>query len=318
MYVPGPDHTFIQYHGQPADSTLHESLTAMWAAIDVETGGRVRATVHAENANVNGGDPAALRMLLAGEIQFFTLMGGIIGTIVPIAEVQQLPFAFRDASQAHKAIDGPLGRLIAGELALKGLYLVPHGGFDNGMRQVATVAQPVATPDDLAGMRIRVPPGQLIFDTFQALGAEPVIIPAYQLYDELAAGRVTAQENPLAVIGGFKLYELLTHVSMTNHMWSGFNLMAHLPTWRRLPEDIRAVIERNVATHVHRQRMAQHARNTTMRQELANRGLIFNAVDAGPFRARLGEIYSTWRGRLGERCWSLLEAEVGTLGSTSA
>ncbi len=105
---------------------------------------------------------------------------------------------------------------------------------------------------------------------------------------------------------------------MTNHMWSGFNLMAHLPTWRRLPEDIRAVIERNVATHVHRQRMAQHALNATMRQELANRGLIFNEVDAGPFRARLGEIYSTWRGRLGERCWSLLEAEVGTLGSTSA
>jgi tripartite ATP-independent transporter DctP family solute receptor len=317
-HVPGADHTFIQYHGQPAGSTLHESLVEMWAAIGLETGGHVRAIVHPENANVNGGDPTALRMLMAGEIQFFTLMGGIIGTIVPVAEVQQVPFAFRDAGQAHKAIDGPLGRLIADELALKGLYLVPYGGFDNGMRQVASITHPAATPDDLAGMRIRVPPGQLIFDTFQALGAEPVIVPAYQLYDALAAGRVDAQENPLAVIGGFKLYELLKYVSMTNHMWSGFNLMAHLPTWQRLPEHIRGAIERNVATHVQRQRMAQQVRNVSMRQELVRRGLIFNDVEAAPFRARLAGVYSTWRERLGARCWSLLEAEVGKLGSKSA
>ncbi len=50
-------------------------------------------------AKVDGGDPAALRMLMAGEIQFYTLMGGIIGTVVPVAEVQQVPFAFRDAQR---------------------------------------------------------------------------------------------------------------------------------------------------------------------------------------------------------------------------
>jgi TRAP-type transport system periplasmic protein len=37
-------------------------------------------------------------------------MGGIIGTVVPVAEAQQLPFAFKTAAEAHEAIDGPLGR----------------------------------------------------------------------------------------------------------------------------------------------------------------------------------------------------------------
>jgi TRAP-type C4-dicarboxylate transport system substrate-binding protein len=46
-------------------------------------------------------------MLIDGEIQFFTLMGGIIGTVVPVAEAQQVPFAFRTESDAHRAIDGP-------------------------------------------------------------------------------------------------------------------------------------------------------------------------------------------------------------------
>ena len=309
-----PDYTFVQYHGQAAGSTLHDNLVRMWAAISAETGGRVNATVHAENGKVAGGDPAALRMLIAGEIQFYTLMGGIIGTVVPVAEVQQVPFAFASAAQAHKAIDGPLGRMIGEEMAAKGMHLFPQGGFDNGMRQVASVARAVATPDDLAGMKIRVPPGQLIFDTFQAFGAEPVIIPAYQLYDGLATGRVAAQENPLAVLEGFKLYELVKYVSMTNHMWSGFNLMAHLTTWQRLPDDIKGVIERNVVAHVRRQRADQDALNARLRQDLAGRGLRFNEVDQAAFRARLGEVYSTWRERLGTRCWALLEAEVGKLG----
>ena len=312
--MPASDYAFVQYHGQADSSTLHGSLVKMWAAIHAETGGRVAATVHAENGKVAGGDPAALRMLIAGEIQFYTLMGGIIGTVVPVAEVQQVPFAFASAGEAHKAIDGPLGGLIGAEMAAKGMHLFPHGGFDNGMRQVAGVTRAVATPDDLAGMKIRVPPGQLIFDTFQAFGAEPAIVPAYQLYDALATGRVAAQENPLAVLEGFKLYELVRYVSMTNHMWSGFNLMAHLATWQRLPDDIKSAIERNVAAHVRQQRAGQAALNASLRQELARRGLLFNEVDQAAFRARLAGVYATWRERLGARCWALLEDEVGTLG----
>lgn len=308
-----PDYTFVQYHGQAAGSTLHKNLVAMWAAISADTGGRVSATVHAENGKVAGGDPAALRMLIAGEIQFYTLMGGIIGTVVPVAEVQQVPFAFASAGEAHKAIDGPLGRMIGEEMAAKGMHLFLQGGFDNGMRQVASVARAVATPDDLAGMKIRVPPGQLIFDTFQAFGAEPVIITAYQLYDSLATGRVAAQENPLAVLEGFRLYELVKYVSMTNHMWSGFNLMAHLATWKGLTNDIRGVIERNVIAHVRRQRADQSALNASLRQELARRGLKFNDVDQAAFRARLTGVYSAWRERLGTRCWALLEGDVGKL-----
>jgi len=311
--VPEPDYAFVQYHGQSAGSTLHGNLVGMWAAISAETGGRVTATVHAENGKVAGGDPTALRMLMAGDIQFYTLMGGILGTVVPVAEVQQVPFAFASAAQAHKAIDGPLGGMLAEEMAAKGMHLFLQGGFDNGMRQVASVARAVATPDDLAGVKIRVPAGQLIFDTFQAFGAEPIIIPAYQLYDGLATGKVSAQENPLAVLEGFKLYELVKYVSMTNHMWSGFNLMAHLATWQRLPDDIKSVIERNVTAHVRQQRADQAALNAALRQDLAQRGLRFNEVDQAAFRARLGEIYSTWREKLGTRCWSLLEAEVGTL-----
>src|ERR1700751_3633780 len=75
--VRAASYTFIQYHNQSETSTLHKNLLAMWDAIGRDTNGRVETTVYAENNKVAAGDPAALKMLIAGEIQFFTLMGGI-------------------------------------------------------------------------------------------------------------------------------------------------------------------------------------------------------------------------------------------------
>src|SRR4030081_2999658 len=147
------EYRFSQYHNQASSGTLHKNLTAMWEAVRNETSGRVETTVYAENNKLPGGDPDALKMLISGEIQFFTLMGGIIGTVVPVAEAQQLPFAFKNAAEAHKAIDGPLGKYIGEEMAAKGLHLFPVAGFDNGMRPGAAVSRPIGLPCDFAGMK---------------------------------------------------------------------------------------------------------------------------------------------------------------------
>jgi tripartite ATP-independent transporter DctP family solute receptor len=308
------EYRFSQYHNQAASGTLHRNLTAMWEAVRTETNGRVETTVYPENNKLPGGDPDALKMLIAGEIQFFTLIGGIIGTVVPVAEAQQLPFAFKSAAEAHKAIDGPLGKYIGEEMAAKGMHLFAVAGFDNGMRQVASIPRPVTTPDDFAGMKIRVPPGQMMLDTFGAFGAQPVTTSANQIYDALKTGRVDAQENPLAILEGFKLYELVKYVSLTNHMWSGFNAMAHPATWNALPDDIKSVIERNVTRYVRLQRQDQAALNAGLREDFARRGLVFNKVDQAAFRAKLPGVYAIWKEKLGSKCWSLVEAEVGKLG----
>jgi tripartite ATP-independent transporter DctP family solute receptor len=299
---------FTQYHNQPAASSLHRRLVEMWAAIRAETRGRVEAQVHPENNNIQGSDPAALNALIAGEIQFFTLMGGILGTVVPAAEVQQVPFAFRSARHAHQAMDGALGAYLRQEMAAKGIVGFSVGAFDNGMRQIGGTKHPVSRPADLVGVRMRVPAGQMVADTFRALGAEPITINSNGIYDALKTGRVDAQENPLALLELFKLYEVVTYVSMTNHMWSGFNLLAHKATWTRLPDDIKAVIERNVTKHVRLQRRDQESMNAALRVTLARRGLAFNDVDSAPFRAQLSGFYAAWKEKLGTRCWSLLQA----------
>src|SRR5436309_1341226 len=128
------DYNFKQYHNQTAAGTLQKNLVAMWDAIRMETNGRVETTVFPENNKIPGGDPDAFKLLLSGEIQFYTLMGGTIGTVVPVAEAQQLPFAFKSAAEAHKVFDGPLGHHIGEEMLANALHLMPIAAFDDGMR----------------------------------------------------------------------------------------------------------------------------------------------------------------------------------------
>ena len=309
---PYVEFAFRQYHNQTAASSLHKRLVEMWQAVFNESGQRLVCKVFAQNNNIQGSDPAALKALVAGDIQFFTLMGGILGTLVPAAEVQQVPYAFRSAAHAHQAMDGPLGAYLIEEMEAKGIHGFRTGAFDNGMRQI-TAHKRISTPADLAGLKMRVPAGQLVADTFKAFGCEPVIINSDSIYAALKDGRADAQENPLTLADQFKLYEVVKYVAMTDHMWSGFNLLAHLPTWRRIPADLQAVIDRNVATFVKLQRQDQIAANMRLRTELAARGLEFNTPDPAPFKKQLASVYATWKEKLGSRCWTLLEQSVGKI-----
>jgi tripartite ATP-independent transporter DctP family solute receptor len=303
---PNVEFAFRQYHNQTPASSLHKRLVEMWEAVFKESGQRLVCTVFAQNNNIAGSDPAALNALVAGEIQFFTLMGGILGTLVPAAEVQQVPFAFRSAADAHRAMDGPLGAYLIEEMAASGIHGFRTGAFDNGMREI-TAHKTITTPADLAGLKMRVPAGQLVADTFKAFGCEPVIINSDSIYAALKDGRADAQENPLTLADQFKLYDVVKYVAMTDHMWSGFNLLAHRPTWQRIPADLQAVIDRNVEKFVRLQRQDQIAANMRLRTELAARGLEFTTPDPAPFRQQLAGVYATWKEKLGSRCWKLLE-----------
>jgi TRAP-type transport system periplasmic protein len=307
--------TARQFHNQPAQSHQHQFLTDLWAQVAKETDGRLRVTVFPQNANVPGSDPQALDMLASGELEFFTIMGGILGRKVPVAEIQGVPFAFTSHAQVHAANDGKLGEYIGRACLAAGIYRFQYGLLENGFRQISMVEKPIRTAADLRGVKMRVPDGQMFRDLFSALEAQPVTVNIRDLYEALKARRVDGQENPLVITEVNKLYEVTRYVSVTNHMWSGFNLIANLRFWNSLPEDIQQVVLRNVRKYVGEQRAYTDNLNRQLGERLASRGLIFNNADVASFRAKLGGgFYQRWRNDFGERAWALLEEQVGKLG----
>lgn len=304
-----------QFHNQPEASHQHAFLADLWREVAERSDGRIAIAVHARNGGVAGSDPKVLEMVASGELELATMMGPLVAARVPAAEIQGVPFAFADSAQVHRTVDGPLGAHLAEEAAAHGLYLLPGGTLENGFRHVCSVSRVVTSVEDLAGYRVRVPAGQVFADLFRALGAEPVVINIDGLYDALATGRVDGHENPLAITEVNGLYRVTRHVALTRHVWSGFNLVANLAFWRRLPAADQAMILGCVRRHVARQRAYAVALNRELEAAtLAARGMTLSPVDREAFRARLGvPFYRTLRERCGQRAWQLLEDAVGAL-----
>jgi TRAP-type transport system periplasmic protein len=312
--IQAADFKLRQFHNQPADSPLHKRLVEMWSAVKTETGGRVDVATFADNDQLPGSDPAALKMLVDGELDFFTLNGGLIGTVVPAVNVQGIPFAFRDEAQVYKAIDGDLGAYLAKEMAAKGIYAVPRACFENGFRQITCSVRPIRTVDDLKGIKMRSPDTPVYVECWKALGATPVVFNFNKIYEALKTGEADAQDNPLNVAELLKLYEVQKYISLTNHMWSGFNLIANLKMWQGLPADVQRIIERNAEKYVKLQREDTDKMNHDLAPRLTQRGMTINQPDAASFRARLGDYYSRWKNIIGSKTWALLEGHVGKLG----
>ncbi len=304
-----------QFHNQPAQSHQHQFLTDLWVQVFKETGGRLDVSVYPQNNNIPGSDPAALDMLQSGGLEFFTLMGGILGRKVPVAEIQGLPFAFTSHAQVHRANDGALGEYLGRECEAKGIYRFQYGLLENGFRHISMVEKPIRTADDLRGVKIRVPDGNMFRDLFTSLEAQPVTVNIRDLHEALKTRRVDGQENPLVVTEVNKLYEVTRYVSITNHMWSGFNLLANLKFWNGLPGDVQEVVQRNVKKYVAMQRAYTDNLNRELETTLAQRGMVFNTADVSTFRAKLGGgFYQRWKREFGATAWNLLEREVGRLG----
>lgn len=305
----------VQVHAQPPESHLQKFLGGLWSAVQAETGGRLQVVVHPLSMGIAGGGPNVLERVISGEIGFHVLMGPGLAHAVPAMEIQGVPFAFSSSEQVAAVMDGELGGYLEKEMAAKGLCGFCPGLMENGFRQIVSAAGPVRDAAGLAGYRMRVPEGRIFTDLFESLGAVPVTLSIDRLYGALREGAVDGQENPLVVAEELRLYEVAGYVSITRHVWSGFNLYGNLGFWNGLPPDVQEIVRRNVAKFVGAQRAHVRALNLDLERRLAGRGMKFNTADTTGFRRLLeGDFYARWKAQLGATAWGLLERGVGRLG----
>src|ERR1700731_2265411 len=225
-----------------------------------------------------------LSQIRSGGIEFFTLSGLILSTLVKAASINGIGFAFPDYDTVWKAMDGDLGGYVRGEIGKAGLVVMDKI-WDNGFRQTTSSTKPINGPDDLKGFKIRVPVSPLWTSMFKAFGASPASINFSEVYSALQTKIVEGQENPVSLIQIAKLYEVQKYCSLTNHMWDGFWFLANGKSWDALPADVQALIAKNVNQSALEQRADIKKLNDTLQSELAGKGLEFIKVDPAPFRA---------------------------------
>ncbi len=102
--------------------------------------------------------------------------------------------------------------------------------------------RPIAKPEDLEGLKLRVIASPIYIETFRALGANPVPMTFGEVYGALESRAIDGQDNPVAVIETAKFAEVQKYLSLTRHLYTGMPLLMSKKTWDSLsPEDQNAV-----------------------------------------------------------------------------
>jgi tripartite ATP-independent transporter DctP family solute receptor len=304
--------TYKYANNLPDSHPLNTRAKEMSAAIKTETQGRFDLQIFPNNQL--GSDTDMLSQIRSGGIEFFTLSGLILATLVPAASINGIGFAFPDYDTVWKAMDGDLGAYVRGEIT-KANLVVMDKIWDNGFRQTTSSTKPINGPDDYKGFKIRVPVSPLWTSMFKAFDAAPASINFNEVYSALQTKIVEGQENPLVLISTAKLYEVQKYCSLTNHMWDGFWFLANRRAWEKVPEDVRTIVAKNINAAAVNERGDTAKLNATVREELTGKGLIFNQPNVAPFREKLraAGFYSEWKGKYGDQAWELLEKSVGKL-----
>jgi len=304
--------TYKYANNLPETHPMNVRAREMAAAIKQETGGRFDLQIFPSSQL--GSDTDTLSQVRSGGVEFFTLSGLILSTLVLPASINGMGFAFPNYDTVWKAMDGDLGGYVRGEIGKAGLVVMDKI-WDNGFRQTTSSTKPINGPDDFKGFKIRVPVSPLWTSMFKAFDAAPASINFSEVYSALQTKVVEGQENPLAIISTAKLYEVQKYCSLTNHMWDGFWFLANRRAWEAVPEDVRTIVAKHINAAAVNERADVAKLNAGLQHELADKGLVFNQPTVAPFREKLRSagFYSEWKGNYGEQAWELLEKAVGKL-----
>ena len=296
----------------PAGHPINKRAAEACDAIRAATNGRVDIQIF-PNSQL-GGSTDMLSQVRSGALDIFTV-GSPLANVIPVSAIPSIAFAFPNFDGVWAAVDGDLGAHVRRAIGTGINLIALEKMWDNGYRQITTSSKPIQTPNDLKGMKLRVPVSPLFTSMFKALGTSPTAINFVEVYSALQTRLVDGQENPLALIDTAKFYEVQKYCSLTSHMWEGFWMVANRRSFERLPDDLRATAQRLLNEGAVKQRADMVKLNATLESDLKGKGLTFNTVDKKPFQEalRAAGFYAEWKQKFGDEAWAILEKYAGGL-----
>lgn len=283
--VPASAQTVLKFsHYMDTSHAAHASAMQFAARVAERTKGQVKVDVF--SGSQLGAPPEQLQQVKLGTLDMGVPTQGQLDKYEKAFAAVMMPFTFVDYAQAHRALDGPVMGWLAPLAEKQGFVILSN--WELGFRNLTTAKKVINTPDDVKGLKIRVPPEVQLEATMEALGAQVTKIAFPELYMALSQGVVDGQENPYSVILSAKVYEVQKNLAVTRHMYNSMVHVMNLASWNKLtPEQQKIVREESVAAGNLMRKAVMNAEEEQL-AKLQQLGMQVTRPDLAQFRARMG------------------------------
>jgi TRAP-type transport system periplasmic protein len=195
---------------------VHFGLEKFKELVEKRSNGEMEVFIHL--LGTMGGERDIFEALSQGAVETAAMGSGDIAIFHPQYLCYEVPYVIRDVDHFWKFWNGPVGKEINDVILTKNNVMV-GGIVYRGARQL-TANKPIRTPDDVKGIKLRLPEVKPWVEIWKSLGARPTVVPFQEVYMALKTGVAEAQENPAESIHSLKFYENQKFLMMTEHVHS--------------------------------------------------------------------------------------------------
>lgn len=284
-------------HSEPVEHARHLAALKFAELVKERTGGLIEIEIYP--LETLGSEVEVGESLQMGTIDISAIGGPIFTNWVPEYGVFGLPFMFDDFKEAYAALDGPIGDKMIELAKEKGFIILSH--WDYGFRNITNNVRPINVPEDLVGLKMRVPQEFVNIETFKGFGSSVSPIAFGELYLALQQGVVDGQENPLGTILYTKFYEVQKYLSMTQHIYANTVLIFSEKTWNSISDGNKILIRSAAQEARDYMRNIIMAEDKNLIQELEKQGMKINYPDLSKFKAKTPDIYKKIEERVGKK-----------------
>ncbi len=225
-------------HLAPTNDPRHAVLEQFGETVKAKTNGALEVKVFP--SSTLGGEREMFEQAQAGVTEI-ALVGGVVSNFFPAWSIIDMPFLWKSNEHLRAFMNGKIAGEWSGQMGTKlGVEMLAF--LERNPRILVSSKKPVKNMADLKGMKVRVPNIKVYTDAWRAFGVEPVPMPAADFYMGLRLGTIDGMENPVEVMAHWKIYEVAKYLSLTNHMHSGFFLIASKKFMDTLTEAQRKVL----------------------------------------------------------------------------
>ena len=272
------------YFVDPETSPYVEGGQKIAELVDAATDGAIQIDVVASS---EFGERDLIDGAMDNEIDIATCANSVLTNYIPQMNILDEAYLWKNAEEAHIAIDGTLGDLIRAHAENIGLHVL--GFEESGFRNTFSI-KPIRTMADFQGITIRTMENKYHQAAFEAFGANPVPMAYTEVFRALQDGEIDACENGTSNCYNSGYYQITKNITNTRHAYTFIILCISDAAWERIPDDLMQPFQQAVRDGVLWERERLVEANAEAEALLKDRGVQFYDIDIEELHAAYHKI----------------------------
>jgi len=270
--------TAVDVH--PTDYPTVEAVRWIGAELERETGGRL--SIRSYPGGQLGAENDTVALTHFNVLDFCRVTAAALNNAFPLTKALVMPYTFHDEAHMHRAVDGEAGRQILSSFAAGGL--IGLAIYDGGARSMYSARRAVHVPEDMHGLKVRVPRSDIFLEMLHVMGANPTPIPFGEVFTGLQTHLIDAAENNWSTFQSTRQYEVARFWSETEHCHSPDILLFSKTRYDAMSGADRDLLRDKARESVGIMRGLWAEKQARARQIVLDAGVAANTVERAAFR----------------------------------